>query len=56
MSAGLAPGSDGVLTEFCKRFRDLIKDDYLTMIDDAIRTRSFPPEVTSGLISLLHLT
>lgn len=40
MAPKKAPGPDGVITEFFKVFWDLIKWDYLSMINDAIAGNS----------------
>lgn len=54
LAVGKAPGPDGVIAVFFKLFWELIKFDYLTMINKAIADDKFPPGVTRGLISLLH--
>ena len=54
MSAGKAPGLDGVVTEFFKIYSDLIKEDYFAMVHHAIATLQLPPGVNQGLISLIH--
>jgi hypothetical protein len=54
MAAGKAPGPDGVITEFYKKFWELIKADYLIMIQEAVRSNRMALGVNRGLISLLH--
>lgn len=54
MAPGKTLGLDEVITEFFKTHRDLIKADYLCMINDAISANKLPPGVTRGLIALIH--
>ena len=54
MAKGNTPRPNGVITEFFKVYWNLIKMDYLGMINKAIRTGKFPAVVTRGVISLLH--
>ena len=54
MKEGTAPGSDGVVVEFYKKFWPLIGHDFLQMILLAIRRGCFPSSVIKGIISLLH--
>jgi hypothetical protein len=54
MAVGKAPGLDGVTTEFYKKLWELIKSDYLVMIQEAVCSNGMAPEINKGLISLLH--
>jgi hypothetical protein len=54
MPSSKAPGPEGVITEFYKKFWDLIKADYLKMVLEAFKRDSFPLEVTRVMITLLH--
>jgi hypothetical protein len=54
MPSGKALGPEGVITEFYKKFWNLIKVDYMEMVYKAVRANRFPPGVTKGAITLLH--
>lgn len=54
LSFGKAPGPDGVTTEFFKKHWELMKTDYLSMINKAIIDKKLPPGVTKGLITLIY--
>lgn len=54
MDANKAPGPNGVITGFFKSYWDIIKQDYFTMLTDAIHAESLPPGLTNELISLIH--
>jgi hypothetical protein len=54
MKAGKAPGPDGIITEFFKTYWEIIGDDYLIMIIEAVNRSHLPSGVTWGLISLLY--
>ena len=54
MAKGKVPRPNGMVTKFFKVYWDLIKTDYLKLVNEAIRCGKFPSGVTRGVISLLH--
>lgn len=54
MASGKSPGKDSVITEFYKLYWQLIGNDYLKMISDAISNNRLPPGMNYGVLSLIH--
>jgi len=44
-----APGPNGMITVFFKRYWDIIKEDYLSIMKTAVETDTMPPKIMCGL-------
>jgi hypothetical protein len=53
MKLGKSSGPDGIILEFYREYWPLIGEEYLSMIQDSIRTSRFPAGVTTSMIALL---
>jgi len=56
MANGKSPGPNGIITEFFKRFWDLIGDEFFDMVRHSIEQGKLPPGMTSRTITLLFKT